>query len=104
MTSPSSDAFDVELDRRADKDLSGHPGNRKRILAALDQLASNPYRGQQLRGRLHDVRSLHFAVPGAQFRAAYLVQPSRRRVLVFCVAPRENFYDEVERRYSSTDA
>jgi mRNA-degrading endonuclease RelE of RelBE toxin-antitoxin system len=93
-----SRTFAVELTRAAEKDLDDLRSLRDRAVRKLLALESNPYAGHDLKKDLLGIFSLGFALPGGEYRAAYVIQEEKQRCLIFAVGPHEGFYDLVRRR------
>lgn len=72
---------------------------RSRIIAALEKIAENPYSGELLKGDLATIFSYHLKVAGIDYRIAYQVKEQEIVVLVLQIGTRENFYDELKKRY-----
>jgi mRNA interferase RelE/StbE len=90
-------SYEVVIDPGALKDLEGlHPRDRQRIVARLEGLADDPRPAntEELRGDLKGLRRMLIG----DYRAAYLVDDSARRIRVWAVASRETFYQHVRIR------
>src|SRR5438876_8754905 len=83
----------------AEDDLDALGSLAEKATNAVFRLTQNPRRGRTKVGVLRGVRALEFSMPGGQYRAAYVVQESHHRCVVFMIGPHENFYREAERRY-----
>ncbi len=89
----------VELTVLAVKDLKTLSTIEEEISGHLRELRTNPEKGHGLSQNLQGVRALEFLIKGSgDYRAAYVIQEEARKVTVFLVGPRENFYDEAARR------
>ena len=97
----TNEPHEVRLTRDAEKDLRRLRAWEDRITRALLALEQDPYLGHPLTGSLAGVRSLEFSLPGAAYRAVYVVREDVRRCLVFQIGPHEGFYQKAERRYRS---
>lgn len=97
----TSNAFELELTRDAEKDLDRLKGFRDRATRVLLQLEQNPFAGHALSGSLRGARSLEFSLPGGAYRAVYVVFDAERVCLVFIVGLHENIYKKAERRYQA---
>lgn len=72
------------------------------ILKAINKLKNNPFEGQELKGSLLKVRSLHFTLKGSgQWRIAYYVMIDEKTCLILVIGTRENFYKKAVKRYKS---
>ena len=72
-----------------------HPRIKRKLRAALDEIASNPDAGKSLRDELAGLRSLRLG----KYRAIYRVRAGRRIDLV-AFGPREGIYEETYRLIS----
>jgi mRNA-degrading endonuclease RelE of RelBE toxin-antitoxin system len=97
----TSDEFQVQLTRRAEKDLRRFRSALKQVRSALKQLEVDPFTGHPLSGTLQGVRSLVFTIPGTSCRAAYVVLENERVILVFLIGTRERFYEHAQRRWNA---
>jgi mRNA-degrading endonuclease RelE of RelBE toxin-antitoxin system len=99
----TSNRYEVELTRQAEKDLDAlgerNPAAHGEAVDALRTLETNPDAGHTLAGSLKGCRSLEFSVKGSGvYRAVYIQSAPERRCLVFIVGPHENIYAKAERR------
>ena len=95
----SSNRFDVQLTREAEKDLRRLQTHTGRVTRAILRLEDNPLLGHPLTGSLKGTRALEFSLPGSGvYRAVYVVSDATRVCLVLIVGPHENIYDRAERR------
>src|SRR5918994_4729170 len=95
----SSNRFDVQLTREAEKDLRRLQAHTGRITRAILKLEDNPFLGHPLTGSLKGTRALEFSLPGSGVhRAVYVVSDATRVCLVLIIGPHENIYDRAERR------
>ena len=64
----------------------------------LDNILSNPYKYEMLKGNLSNLYSYHFKENLVEYRIAYEI---RDDVIIFyyMIASRENFYKKVENRF-----
>jgi mRNA interferase RelE/StbE len=70
-----------------------------KIVAALDQIAANPFVGEQLKGDLKTVYSYHLQVAGIEYRIAYQIKEWEIVVMVMQIGTRENFYAKLKKRF-----
>jgi mRNA-degrading endonuclease RelE of RelBE toxin-antitoxin system len=95
----SSNRFDVQLTREAEKDLRRQQTHTGRVTRAILKLEDDPFLGHPLTGSLKGTRALEFSLPGSGVhRAVYVVSDATRVCLVLIVGPHENIYDRAERR------
>lgn len=71
---------------------------KNRIIAALKQIAENPWSGERLKGDLAAVYSYHLKVAGVEYRIAYQIEEQEIVVVVIQIGTRENFYEELKKR------
>jgi mRNA interferase RelE/StbE len=72
---------------------------RTKILSALDKIAENPFIGDLLKGDLSTIYSYHLKVSSVEYRIAYQVREEEIFVVVLQVGTRENFYEELKKRF-----
>jgi mRNA-degrading endonuclease RelE of RelBE toxin-antitoxin system len=103
---PAGVGWEIRYTPQAEKGLKDFRGQAERARATILVLRTDPTRGHTLTGALAGCRSLGFKVPGqrATYRAAYVLNPERRRVVVFAVGPHEGFYETAQRRARSSPA
>ena len=95
----SSNRFDVQLTREAEKDLKRLQAHTGRVTRTILKLEDDPFLGHPLTGSLKGTRALEFSLPGSGvYRAVYVVIDATRVCLVLIVGPHENIYDRAERR------
>lgn len=98
----SSERYDVQLTRQAEKDLKALRPWTAQATRVILQLEEDPNRGHTLTGSLRGTRSLEFSLKGGgAYRVVYVVLDEERVCLVFIVGPHENIYDKAERRYTA---
>lgn len=96
----TSDLYQIELWRDAEKDLKRHRTHAKIITENLLKLETEPLKGHSLVGNLRGARSLEFNVKGSgAFRAIYVVLPDLTICVVFMLGPHENIYTRAESRW-----
>ncbi|MBA2671959.1 MAG: type II toxin-antitoxin system RelE/ParE family toxin [Gemmatimonadetes bacterium] len=97
---PSS-RFDVQLTRKAEKDLGKLKHDEERAAREIRKLADDPLLGHSLKGALSGARSLEFTLRGGgAFRAVYIVHENTV-CIVFIVGPHENIYKKAESRFAA---
>lgn len=97
-----SDRFEIELTRKAERDLDDLKQNRDKVVRKLDRLRDDPQSGHTLAGSLRGTRSLEFNLKGSgAYRAVYTIIDRERLCIVFVVGPHENIYRVAERRYAA---
>lgn len=94
-----SERFEVELTKRALKQLKSYPSAAKAVDQALKRLETEPESGHLLTGSLVGFRSLEINVKGSgAFRVAYVFYEDEGVCLVFAVGPHEGFYERLKRQ------
>lgn len=97
-----SDRYEIELTRRAEKNLDDLKQERDRVVRKLERLRDDPQAGHTLRGSLRGARFLEFNLKGSgAYRAVYTIIDNERLCIVFVVGPHENIYKVAERRYAA---
>lgn len=74
------------------------PMIRKYLVAKALELAGNPYLGEQLKGELGFLRSLHTVYKSTHYRIVYEVNERLQEVIVQTVGKRENFYQKLKQQ------
>jgi mRNA-degrading endonuclease RelE of RelBE toxin-antitoxin system len=98
----TSERYEVEILRQAEKDLKELRENRGRAIQELLRLEGDPRRGHTLTGSLRGTRALAFNLKGSgAYRAVYTILDDRRVCIVFLVKSHENVYKEAERRWET---
>jgi len=77
--------------RKLPKTIKGH------VLGKIEDLATDPLKGHQLKGQFHFLRSLHIRYKGSDYRVIYQVFKKKKEILIYLAATRENFYKQLER-------
>ena len=72
---------------------------RTKVIAVLEKIAENPFIGDRLKGDLATIYSYHLQVTGVEYRIAYQIREQEIVVVVMQIGTRENFYEELKRRY-----
>ena len=67
----------------------------ERDLIAL--LEKNPHRGEPLALPLQPLRSFHFSQNGQPYRVAYALNESERKVFIYFIGHRRDFYERLRR-------
>ena len=81
--------YDVVLSRNASRVLGkATPAMRRRIIAGLERLKSNPHSGKRLRGELEGLFSLRIG----GMRAVYGLDTRKNLVLVLAIGARGDIY------------
>ena len=70
---------------------------KKRIKVEANNLSEDPYRYEELKGRLKGIRSYHFDYRKTQYRIAYRVLENKKELEVVLVKSRESFYQTLRR-------
>ena len=61
-------------------------------------LATNPYIGEKLKGKLSGAYSYHFKHAKVEYRIAYIIEEQIHIVQIYKIGKRENFYRDLENR------
>jgi mRNA-degrading endonuclease RelE of RelBE toxin-antitoxin system len=69
---------------------------KKGLIEKTKILKTNPYLGEQLRGKYQKFRSFHISFKNTQYRVIYKIIPDEKSVLIYLVAPRENIYRRMD--------
>lgn len=94
--------YTIKFTKKADKDFTRLDRvEMKKTAQAIAKLATDPYLGHPLTGKLNGARSLEFSAPGGAYRAAYVVRDNLQRIVIFMIGSHEGFYAEAERRYQA---
>ena len=81
--------WSVKIKQSALKELSGiTKSDRLRIIAAIDDLGLNPYRGSALKGELKGLRRIRIG----SYRVIYEIREAELIVLVVAAGHRRNIY------------
>jgi mRNA interferase RelE/StbE len=81
--------WSVKIKQSALKELSGiTKSERLRIVAAIDDLGLNPYRGSALKGELTGLRRIRIG----SYRVIYEIREAELIVLVVAAGHRRNIY------------
>ena len=81
--------WSVKIKQSALKELSGiTKSDRLRIVAAIDDLGLNPYRGSALKGDLKGLRRIRIG----SYRVIYEIREAELIVLVVAAGHRPNIY------------
>jgi len=81
--------WSVKIKQSALKELSGiTKSDRLRIIAAIDDLGLNPYRGSALKGDLKGLRRIRIG----SYRVIYEIREAELIVLVVAAGHRRNIY------------
>ncbi len=81
--------WSVKIKQSALKELSGiTKSDRLRIIAAIDDLGLNPYRGSALKGDLTGLRRIRIG----SYRVIYEIREAELIVLVVAAGHRRNIY------------
>ncbi|HXZ95131.1 MAG TPA: type II toxin-antitoxin system RelE/ParE family toxin [Dehalococcoidia bacterium] len=81
--------YNIVLSRNASRTLEkATPTARRRIIAALERLRSEPYSGKTLRGELEGLFSLRIG----GMRAVYGVDTKKNIVVILAIGPRGDIY------------
>jgi len=72
---------------------------RTKIFASLEKIAENPYIGELLKGDLETIYSYHLKVTGVEYRISYQIREQEIVVVVMQIGTRENFYEDLKRRF-----
>ena len=81
--------WSVKIKQSALKELSGiTKSDRLRIIAAIDDLGLNPYRGSALKGDLKGLRRIRIG----SYRVIYEIREAELVVLVVAAGHRRNIY------------
>ena len=79
----------LTIKKSALKELQNISKNeRKRIVAAIDQLIDNPHRGKQLKGGLSGLRRIRVG----KYRVVYEINDTKVTILVLRIAHRQHVY------------
>jgi mRNA-degrading endonuclease RelE of RelBE toxin-antitoxin system len=68
---------------------------REHLVAAMQALAHNPYKGEQLQPPFRQFRSFHTTFANTQYRLVYEVDDVNRQIILRYAASRENFYRDL---------
>lgn len=77
--------------KKLPKDIKQH------LLKELQVLRTQPHTGEQLKGKLRVLRSLHTRYKNTEYRVAYQVQVPEHAITILYVASGENFYRQLEK-------
>ena len=72
---------------------------KNKIIDALEKIAENPFVGEILKGDLALVYSYPLKIAGVKYRIAYQIKEQEIAVIVIQVGTRENFYEELKKRF-----
>ena len=64
----------------------------------IPMILAEPYKGDELSGPLHGIRSFHFKIRSTDYRVAYIVSDEEETVKVLMIGKRETFYKTLRRR------
>jgi len=82
-------SYSLRIKRSAAKELAGVPHPmRERLIAAIDALLDNPYRGTALKGDLSGLRRVRVG----DYRVIYEINEGELIILVIRVAHRREVY------------
>lgn len=75
------------------------PSARKDIQSNwIQEILTDPFRGEELSGILKGIRSFHFNIRGTNYRVAYTIDENEKIVNVLMIGKREKFYQILKRR------
>ena len=95
---PSTPPYAVEMTKAALRLYRKlDPPVQKRIKSEIQTVALSPHHAALLHGLPLSIRSHHFALQGVQWRIAYTVDDTARKLTVVLLGVRENFYDRLKR-------
>jgi mRNA-degrading endonuclease RelE of RelBE toxin-antitoxin system len=90
-------AYTLNIEKSALKLFKKLPPEIQRELIHKTQiLRDDPEKGEQLKGKYRNFRSLHLSIKGTAYRVIYLVYREAEMVGIVLVAPRENIYKRLE--------
>jgi len=69
-----------------------------RVEKSARRLKKSPRLGKQLKGFTSTTRSYRLGTPGGEFRIIYELIEEDKVVFIFLIGPRNDIYDELERR------
>ena len=72
---------------------------RTGIISSLEKIAQNPFIGEMLKGDLSTIYSYHLKIAGTEYRIAYQIKEQEIIVVVLQIGTRENFYEELKKRF-----
>lgn len=94
--------YTVVVSSQASKEIRKRGKNFKEKIAPIVTLLENDPKisgAEQLSGTLGSVYSYHFSYRGVSYRLAYVVDEERKTVSIILLAPRENFYEKLQRMF-----
>lgn len=84
--------YEIKFKRSFQKALENIPESyRKRIREKINEIKTNPYLGENLKGDLSFIRKIRIG----DYRIAYVVENSTLTIIMLKVGPRQNFYDKL---------
>jgi mRNA interferase RelE/StbE len=84
-----SSVWSIKWDSRALKDVAGIPkDDQRRIVAAIEELAHDPYQGKALKGRWKGLRRIRTGF----YRVIYTCRKTELTVLVLRIGQRRDVY------------
>jgi mRNA-degrading endonuclease RelE of RelBE toxin-antitoxin system len=72
------------------------PDVKAAIVEKATLLKTDPLQGEQLQGKYHFLRSLHFSIKGVAYRIIYQVLANANAVVIHLADKRENIYKRLE--------
>jgi len=73
------------------------PPLQSKIKEEARKLSEDPYKYEELKGPLKGIRSYHFDYKNTQYRIAYRIVESEKRIEILLVKTRESFYQILRR-------
>ena len=92
--------YEIHTTRAVEKDLDKLPKEHFEIVKdEILGLENDPFKGETLKGKLKDCRSIKFTLPGkGDYRVVYLLKKPLETCLVFFMGSREDVYEEAARK------
>ena len=91
--------YEVIFDKKASKYIKNLEEDKKEIFKnEIENLSDNPYQNSQLKGILKGVYSHHIKITNIEYRIAYEIFKSTKRIAILYISTRENFYKELKRK------
>jgi len=69
---------------------------KEKLLQETEILKIDPYKGEQLKGKYHQCRSLHLSFRNTQYRIIYKVFLREKSIVIYLATTRENVYRKME--------
>jgi len=72
------------------------PVIKEQLIHSAKSLIVSPLKGEQLKGRYRNMRSLHLSINGVAYRIIYQVQAKTETIIIRLADKRENIYKRLE--------